>query len=271
MDGLSIGPLFLPWPRLFGVLALLAVPAMASVLGRGRGWRLRNWGWPAALAMVVGGRVVHVLQNLDSFAGEPWTALYLWQGGMNPLGALAAGVGWAFVAFGTRPGLLLRGLACLAAAAAIWLGGRAFVGPVPAMPLPPVTVYRLSGEPVEIAGLEGQPLVLNLWATWCPPCRRELPLLIETARSHPGVRFALASQGEPAEAVIDYLERRQLPSQSVLLDPGSRLGDALRAPALPTTLWFDARGVLRDRHAGEVSRARLAEGLRRIGVAAGDG
>ena len=55
MDGLSIGPLFLPWPRLFGVLALLAVPAMAAALGRGRSWRLRNWGWPAVLAVMAMG------------------------------------------------------------------------------------------------------------------------------------------------------------------------------------------------------------------------
>ncbi|WP_312217823.1 TlpA disulfide reductase family protein [Brevundimonas sp.] len=79
---------------------------------------------------------------------------------------------------------------------------------VPTAALPPaaVTLATLSSEPLDLAQPAGRPTVINLWATWRPPCRREMPALAETETQHPDVRFLFVNQGEGAETAGRFLE-----------------------------------------------------------------
>jgi len=115
-----------------------------------------------------------------------------------------------------------------------------------------------------LAELHGQPVVVNLWASWCPPCRREMPVLLQARSAHGQVRFLWINQGEQPEAVTRFAAQHALPIADVLLDPSSQLGLTLGHKALPTTLFYDADGHLRAVRAGELSSATLAHHLAQI-------
>lgn len=124
--------------------------------------------------------------------------------------------------------------------------------------VPDLTIERLEGGTLALADLSGQPLVINLWATWCPPCRRELPLLQSMADRNPGVHFVFANQGEPRAVVASYLTARDDVSlRTVVLDRDGLLSADLNALGLPTTYFFDAKGHLAVTHVGEVSSVEL--------------
>jgi thiol-disulfide isomerase/thioredoxin len=107
-------------------------------------------------------------------------------------------------------------------------------------------------------------MVINLWATWCPPCRAEMPMLVQASHAMPGVRFVFVDQGEPAATVQAFLERETLSPQHMLLDADNVLSRDYRVLGYPTTLFVDADGRLRDTQVGPLSRATLENHLLRI-------
>ena len=173
------------------------------------------------------------LARLTPIALEPW------QQGM--LGGFGMAVALAWAAFN---GLLL-------------MMQRA------APPLPAFELGTLDGSPTTLAAHAGRPVVLNMWATWCPPCRREMPVLEDAQAKYPGVAFVLVNQGEDRGTIRDYLDAAGLELDHVLLDPHSRAMLDTGTRGLPTTLFFNAQGRLVDTHMGELTRASLADTLRR--------
>ncbi|OZB74055.1 MAG: alkyl hydroperoxide reductase, partial [Thiomonas sp. 14-64-326] len=153
-------------------------------------------------------------------------------------------------------------LSASAGAAIVLAGMGALTLLQPARPLlPDLTLQTLQGRSVALASLRGQPLVVNLWATWCPPCRRELPLLIQAAQQQTGARIVLVNEGEAAPRVAAYLQRERLTDPGVLLDPGNRLLSLYQSPGLPTTLFIRADGTVQRVHIGELSTATLQQGI----------
>src|SRR5262249_45340807 len=109
-----------------------------------------------------------------------------------------------------------------------------------------------------------RPTVLNLWASWCPPCRHEMPMLRAAQANHPDINFVFVNQGESAQQVRRYLAEQDLTMSNLLLDPQSRTAAALGQIAFPTTYLFDAAGRLIDVRVGELSAGTLAERLARL-------
>ena len=107
-------------------------------------------------------------------------------------------------------------------------------------------------------------MVVNLWASWCPPCRREMPVLAAAQQRETGVMFVFANQGEDAATAQRYLGDSALHLANVLLDSGTELGRTVGSTALPTTLFYDAGGRLVDTHLGELSAASLASKLNQL-------
>ena len=113
---------------------------------------------------------------------------------------------------------LLVGVLC-------WSGGHLILQALErSSRLPEQALVDLRGHPVQLGDYRGRPLVINLWATWCPPCRREMPVLAEAQQRESGVTFLFVNQGEGARTVSDYLTEHGLWLENVLLDSGSRLG-----------------------------------------------
>jgi thiol-disulfide isomerase/thioredoxin len=131
--------------------------------------------------------------------------------------------------------------------------------------LPTVQLTTLAGASVDLARLAaGRPMVVNLWASWCPPCRREMPVLAAGQQQEAGVVFVFANPGEDGAPALRYLSTSQLAQANVLLDPGTALGKAVGSTALPTTLFYDASGRLVNTHLGELSAASLASKLQQL-------
>ncbi len=130
--------------------------------------------------------------------------------------------------------------------------------------VPDIAVRDIEGRPLSLQDLAGKPLVINLWATWCPPCRREMPVLAAAQTANPDIRFVFVNQGEGQALVEKFLAQQQLTLRNNLLDTGGRLGQAVGSLSLPTTLFYSAEGQLKNNHLGELSHASLKHALRHI-------
>ncbi|WLH77783.1 MULTISPECIES: TlpA disulfide reductase family protein [unclassified Pseudomonas] len=127
--------------------------------------------------------------------------------------------------------------------------------------LPDIALRNANGEAVQLADYKGGPLVINLWATWCPPCRREMPVLERAQRQRPDVTFLFVNQAESMQSVSTFLATQGLTLDNMLFDASGRLGQAVGSMALPTTLFYQADGRLIHSHLGELSQASLARSL----------
>ena len=128
--------------------------------------------------------------------------------------------------------------------------------------LPALSFTSLEGRSVNLVEFKGKPTVVNLWATWCPPCVREMPMLHQAQVDHPDVNFVFLNQGESADKVGVWLQTRKLLMRNVLMDVDRKAGAAFKHRALPTTLFFDPMGRLVSTRIGELSAATLSKRLR---------
>jgi thiol-disulfide isomerase/thioredoxin len=130
-------------------------------------------------------------------------------------------------------------------------------------PLPAFALRAPDGT-VESIKRDGRPIVINLWASWCPPCRREMPTLVTAAAVNGNVQFLFLNQGESADTVEAFFKRLALKPDGVLLDPATSVMQHYQAAGLPMTMFFNGDGRLAGTHVGEISREELSERLRRL-------
>lgn len=210
-------------------------------------------------------RAVYVIRWWPEYAARPWSFVAIGDGGFNVWAGALAALAWGL--WRTRRHRTQRRpmLAGMAAGLALW--GALLTGLSVALrdapPLPSLTLSSLDGRAVALDSHRGQPIVMNLWASWCPPCRREMPVLAQAQADYPGVRFLMINQGESAQTVAEFVQSQGLTFDHLLLDPQSAAMQAAGARALPTTLYFDANGRLVEAHLGELTAARLHDTLHR--------
>jgi thiol-disulfide isomerase/thioredoxin len=131
-------------------------------------------------------------------------------------------------------------------------------------PRPGFNLPSLDGSRVDAAQFSGRPMLVNFWATWCAPCRREMPVLQAASERHGGslavIGIAL-DDPEPVSAFVEELgiDYTILVGQDEVLDVQSAWGNDVGA--MPYTVLVDAEGVVRWRHYGEVTSSELDEAL----------
>jgi cytochrome c biogenesis protein CcmG, thiol:disulfide interchange protein DsbE len=130
--------------------------------------------------------------------------------------------------------------------------------PLPADQLAPVTADDFGSI---LVGLRGKPVVVNIWASWCPPCRAEMPLLQRASREFDGrvVILGVASKDSPA-AAADFLDEVGITYPNVF-DTTGRVRQDLELRGFPTTYLFDEDGVMRDAVVGGITEPQLAAQL----------
>jgi len=130
-------------------------------------------------------------------------------------------------------------------------------------PAPDFALRDLASNVERLSTLRGQVVLVNLWATWCPPCRAEMPELAALYLAHKDEGFILlgVDDQERKETVSEFLERNPLP-YPVLLDPDSRVSRAYGVDYLPMSVLIDRRGVLRAIFPGESSQAKLEAAIK---------
>jgi thiol-disulfide isomerase/thioredoxin len=211
-------------------------------------------------------RIVFVIVWFDIYRASPWTMLDIRDGGFNPWAGIAAGLAVA-IWHGWRRAALRKPLVIgLAAGAFAWgaLYGALYMIDRSTL-MPKVALTTLAGEPTDlVAQAAGKPTVVNLWATWCPPCRREMPVLAAAQKKETEIRFVFADQGENAALVQRYLAETKLELGNVLLDVDGAIAREVGSIGLPTTLFYNAEGRLVDTHVGALSEATLASKLARL-------
>lgn len=111
-----------------------------------------------------------------------------------------------------------------------------------------------------VAGAKGKPLVVNLWASWCGPCRVEAPLLARAARRYADVRFLGVDSKDGAGPAKAFIRRYEM-SYPNLFDPDGAIADALGLRGYPTTYVFDRRGKLIASVVGGISDRALSAAL----------
>jgi len=125
----------------------------------------------------------------------------------------------------------------------------------------------LAGKPVDLKDLKGRVVLVNFWATWCDPCREEMPSIERLRSKMAGRPFEVitVNYGEAPERIRDFLQRHKI-TLPVWLDPDKRAAADWSAGGLPMTFLVDAEGRLRYSAFGECDWSvgeplRVVEGL----------
>lgn len=262
MNAVALGPFVFDAVRLSAIVGIIVFAVVGSILAHRSSPRLSGWTTATILSGIVGARAWHVGAHIGSFTEEPWRILAIWQGGFSIAGAFigtALGFAWLFIRSRND---VPKAITALAMGLLSWFAVTYLTQQGPGPPAP-TEAYRTIDEEasVVIAARAGRPLVLNLWASWCPPCRREMPMMAQMERQHPDVDFIFANQGEQLQAIKIYLTKSGVDLQTVLLDPSMALSKRYAAVGLPATLIIRADGTLAGTHLGEISKETLLEAI----------
>ncbi len=147
-----------------------------------------------------------------------------------------------------------------AAGIAALLAGQILLGlhaRAAATPLPQMQVFDLEGRPQQLPMGQGRPQVINLWASWCAPCRREMPAFARVQALRPDVDFVYLNIGESPAEIAAFTRTLALPLAPIWRDPPGSVPERLQVRGYPTTLILDGEGRLLHRRSGELSEASL--------------
>lgn len=132
-------------------------------------------------------------------------------------------------------------------------GGRARVDI--GLPVPAYSALSLTGDTVSLADLEGKVVLLNIWATWCHPCRDEIPELQALQEKYAARGFEVVGvsvDADGADGAIREFMRDYRMTYPVWRDPGERVSAQFHTVGVPTTFLIDRSGVLRWRKTGPI-------------------
>jgi thiol-disulfide isomerase/thioredoxin len=261
--GIQIGPLALSFSLLLVLGAGGTALFVGRRLGRSSAHEVESLLWQSLIVGLVAARLAFVAQYREAYLTSPLGIIDIRDGGWAPVAGFICAALFAFVRQLGRPTVRTPLWSAFATGAVIWgLGTLALnIGTGERQTLPPIALISIEGRTVKLDDFKGRPTVVNLWATWCPPCVREMPVLQQAQVDYPEVNFVFVNAGEPAERVHAWLQMRKLPLMNVLLDARNQATAHFKTPGLPTTLFFDASGVLVSVRVGEVSRATLMDRL----------
>lgn len=131
---------------------------------------------------------------------------------------------------------------------------------------PDFRLLSLSGEQVQLEDFRGQTVLLNFWATWCGPCRLEMPAFQERSETFAGdLKVVAVNFDEPEADVQAFVDELGLTFE-ILLDPGAEIQRLYQVRGYPTSYFIDAEGVVRILHIGVMTDGQLDDYLADLGI-----
>ncbi|MGM0450598.1 MAG: prolipoprotein diacylglyceryl transferase family protein [Pseudomonadota bacterium] len=273
MSSIAVGPLSLPIAQVLMIVAF----AVALFAGAVAGHREQvSAGGPLTdilLWSLVCARLGFVVLYFDHYRADLWGMIDIRDGGFHLVSGLIGG------AVATAWQLWRHPRVRHALGIAVTIGVLVWALPwgliklmqAQGQGIPDVVVESRDGADRPLEALaDGRPMVVNLWASWCPPCVREMPVLEEAQETHGDVAFVFVNQGEGPPTVNSFLEEQDLTLRNVVLDRRREVATNTGSQGLPTTLFYDASGQLATVHHGELSSATLADNLSEFGIDTGD-
>ena len=124
-------------------------------------------------------------------------------------------------------------------------------------PAPEFTLNTLEGRPVSLSEFRGKPVVLEFWATWCGPCRRQFPKMARLHEEYEGkVHFLMVNTMEDAATVRAFAQQVEVPG-IILMDPADKVGERYGTRILPSLFFIDGDGVVQAAVPGAVRDMEL--------------
>ncbi|RUR27778.1 TlpA family protein disulfide reductase [Vreelandella andesensis] len=267
-QSIAIGPMGFSVHQLVIVLAFLMALLVGALLGRRYNTAVSDTLITILFISFIAARAMFVVRYWGAYDGII-SRLDIRDGGFDLAGGVIAGLGYASWVLwrSSRQRWPLSG--ALLAGSLTWglIAGSAIFIDQQARPLPGMILTDRSGNPISLPQLseqQQQPMVVNLWASWCPPCIREMPVFEEAQNAEQGITFVFVNQGESAQHIETFMNQYDLSLVNVWLDQRNALGKATGAHAMPTTLFYNMEGKLVNTHFGELSKATLQQGLERL-------
>jgi cytochrome c biogenesis protein CcmG, thiol:disulfide interchange protein DsbE len=114
---------------------------------------------------------------------------------------------------------------------------------------PEINLKSVTGDQITLSKLEGRPVLINFWATWCGPCREEFPALVRMYKKYQGkglVVLGVNYQDPNSDSGVLTFMKDTLVDFPVVRDTGDRVGQQYRVDGLPTSYFVDRKGIVRD-------------------------
>lgn len=152
----------------------------------------------------------------------------------------------------------------IAAVVLIFLGGIAWSasatpsGPVGGKPAPDFTGTDLAGNRVSLQDFRGKPVLLNMWASWCPPCKQEVPELEEFYKEYApkGVAVLTVNMNEDKATVASFVAQQKV-TFPVVLDESGKIGELYHVDGIPASFFIDKDGILRAVRVGGMTKTEM--------------
>ncbi len=265
MEPVCSGGFALPASGLFLLLGLATFFLVTQWWEKRQKRSLEASMWVSLIIGVLVARVSFVLMYWDSYRHDLPGIFYFWQDGYFPLAGIFAALLVAMLYELRRKHSPLPVLSSMAAGLVVWFGlGFVAAQLADTHELPDLVLADLQQESVTLQDYQDRPIVINLWATWCPPCRREMPAFQDAQRANEDVHFLFVNQLETNETIQAFLDKEELEMDNILLDSDGRVAGHFGTRGMPTTLFFDTEGRMLDIHVGELSRAQIQHYLNQL-------
>ena len=142
-----------------------------------------------------------------------------------------------------------------------------FVPADPGLDFAAIAPLDPAGKPADMAAYRGKALLVNLWATWCVPCRKEMPSLdrLQAQLGGPAFEVVALSIDKSPQAVREFYQQYGIRKLALYIDPSAEVTSTLRAVGIPTTLLVDGDGRERWRRVGpaEWDASAMVEQIRK--------
>ncbi|MCL6570717.1 MAG: TlpA family protein disulfide reductase [Bacillus sp. (in: Bacteria)] len=136
-------------------------------------------------------------------------------------------------------------------------------GPAIGAKAPDFELKTLTGETVKLSSLKGKKVMLNFWATWCPPCKAEMPEMEQFSKEANEDIVVLAVNIDPQLDVQGFVDENKI-TFPILLDAEDIVNETYQVLSIPTTYFIDSQGIIQNKYTGAMSLTIMEDFTKKI-------